>query len=369
MAIFEMILDCQYGSTGKGLFAGYLAAWRAPDVLAMAPSPNAGHTLVDGDLVLMHKMLPLGIRSERLRYILLGPGSIIDIDRLLLELRALHKGGLMNGNVEIMVHQNAVYVTDEHRSAEAGGGTAPGSTRQGTGAAQAARVRRVPEQNNTIGELQRTAPRHPLFGLVKVVSTAVFQKTYEHATHVQIESCQGYSLSYFHGQYPYVTCRDVTANQVLADCGIPLLSSRLLNVYGTFRTYPIRVANRPEDGEFSGPCYPDSHEITFEELGMPQELTTVTKLPRRIFTFSADQAQEACIQNRVHSAFLNFAQYPPDFKTLADIWHRLSEYTRVDFVGFGPDIKDVYRIGAPGITDRHMQQLHEQYRQRAAAAA
>ena len=36
-----MIIDLQYGSTGKGLLAGYLAETMQPDVLAAAWMPNA----------------------------------------------------------------------------------------------------------------------------------------------------------------------------------------------------------------------------------------------------------------------------------------------------------------------------------------
>lgn len=369
MTSYELIIDGQYGSTGKGLFAGYLAKRHQPDVLAMAPSPNAGHTLVDGQLVLIHKMLPLGIQSPKLRTILLGPGSIIDIDRLIAEIQTLRKADLISLSVDIIVHRNAVYVTPEHRLAEADGGTAPGSTRQGTGAAQMARVRRAPDQNNTIGALYERDRMHDLFWHVHVADTADFQRYYHNATKVQVEGCQGYSLSVYHGQYPYVTCRDVSTAQLLADCAVPMPSMRSLYVHGTFRTYPIRVANRPESGEWSGPTYDDSEEITFESLGMPQELTTVTKLPRRIFTFSANQAMESCVQNRIDSAFLNFAQYPPTFDVLADIWLKLNEYTRVDYVGFGPDCSDVYRIGAPGITDQHLRHLYDTYRERQATAA
>lgn len=370
MTIYELIIDGQYGSTGKGLFAGYLAQHHQPDTLAMAPSPNAGHTLVDGDLTLIHKMLPLGVQSPNLRTIVLGPGSIIDIERLIHEIDNLRERKVIDTvQVDILIHRNAVYVTPEHRAAEAHGGTAPGSTRQGTGAAQVDRVRRAPGNNNTIGALYDSDPQHDLFWRAFVVDTPKLQQVYDKSNRVQVEGCQGYSLSVYHGAYPYVTCRDVTTAQLLADCGVPMPSMRSVHVYGTFRTYPIRVANRPESGEWSGPTHPDSQEIAFADLGMPQELTTVTKLPRRIFTFSQQQAIEACIQNRIDSAFLNFAQYPPDYNTLADIWNRLGECARVDYIGFGPDLRDVYRLGAPGIADSFLRRLYDQYRLRADVAA
>lgn len=363
MISIDLIIDGQFGSTGKGLFAGYLAKKHHPDVLAMAPSPNAGHTLIDGQLHLIHKMLPLGVTSPKLQSILLGPGSIIDTDRLLAEILHLRVSRIIPESAQILVHQNAVFVTHEHRLAEADGGTAPGSTRQGTGAAQAARIRRAPGQDNTIGGLLREQPNHELFKQIRVVCTQTFQDVYSRAEKVQIEGCQGYSLSIYHGTYPYVTCRDVSTAQLLADCAVPMPSAAGMRVYGTFRTYPIRVANRPESGEWSGPTYPDSQETSFAALGLEQELTTVTKLPRRIFTFSQIQAREACLQNRIESAFLNFAQYPASFEELMSIWHQLSECTRVDYVGLGPDCADVYRIGAPGIADDFLRKIYDQHSQ------
>ena len=358
MTSFELLIDGQFGSTGKGLFAGWLARHHNPDVLAMAPSPNAGHTLVDGDIRLVHKMLPLGIFSASLQAIVLGPGSILNLDYLQAEIENLQQLDLLGKHIEIYVHRNAAVVLPEHREAEANGGTAPGSTRQGVGAAQAARILRRPDNSNVVSEHQY----HPVFEHLTMVDTPELQSIYLNAQRVQIEGCQGYSLSVFHGMYPHVTCRDVTTAALLSDCGVPMPSMRSMHVYGAFRTYPIRVANRPESGEWSGPTYSDSFEIDFSDLGVEQELTTVTKLPRRVFTFSENQAIEACVQNRIDSAFLNFAQYPPDFATLRDIWLRLNDAARVGFVGFGPSVSDVYRIGAPGIANDHLESLYERYR-------
>jgi adenylosuccinate synthase len=82
----NLIIDCQYGSTGKGLYAGYLASKCKPSVIAFAPSPNAGHTLLLGEHSYIHKMLPTGITSDALETVCLGPGSLIDLDRLQAEI-------------------------------------------------------------------------------------------------------------------------------------------------------------------------------------------------------------------------------------------------------------------------------------------
>ena len=363
MRAVEIILDGQYGSTGKGLLAGYLARAHHPEVLACALSPNAGHTLVlENGTKLIHKMLPLGIVSSELQSIVLGPGSLIDLDSLWAEIQNAEQLGLLSPKVRIYVHQAAAVVLDRHRDAESAGGTAPGSTRKGVGAAQIERIRRREGENNIIGLGDKD---HPIFDRIELTSTAELQRVYLDASKIQVEGCQGYGLSIYHGQYPYVTSRDVTTHSLLADCGMPYMRWSSTTVYGAFRTYPIRVANRPASGEWSGPTYPDSTETTFQAIGQPQELTTVTQLPRRIFTFSYQQAIEACVQNKVDCIFLNFAQYCTSWAELRDLWLRLNDLAHVSYLGFGPSIADVVRVGSPQITESHVRDIYE--RSRAAA--
>jgi adenylosuccinate synthase len=282
----------------------------------------------------------------------------VDLDTLNSEIENLKSLDMLD-DVKILVHENAAAVLDRHREEEKDGGTAPGSTRKGVGAAAIERIKRDPRSLNTIGKIDRL---HPIFRHIEVVGTQELQQVYSMAERIQVEGCQGYSLSMYHGQYPYCTSRDVTTTSLLADCGVPFMRGSSIHVYGTFRTYPIRVANRPESGEWSGPTYPDSEELTFSDLGLPQEYTTVTKLPRRIFTFSNSQAREACLQNRVDSVFLNFAQYPPTFQQLLSIWNTLNTYSVVAYMGFGPTDKDVVRVGDPMVTSEHIRGLYEKAR-------
>ena len=137
MSSISLIQDCQWGSTGKGLFANYLGSQHQPDVLAMAPSPNAGHTFITKENVrIIHRMLPCGIGAPGLRSIVLGPGSLLDLDVLYAEIKFARMMQLIPEQVVIYVHLAAAVVLDRHRQAESDGGTAPGSTRKGTGAAQ-----------------------------------------------------------------------------------------------------------------------------------------------------------------------------------------------------------------------------------------
>jgi adenylosuccinate synthase len=110
-------------------------------------------------------------------------------------------------------------------------------------------------------------------------------------------------------------------------------------VYGVCRTFPIRVNNR---GGYSGPCYVDQEEINWKDVGVEPELTTVTKLPRRIFTFSEMQIRDAVRMNGVDQVFLNFANYCFDAGYgLDDIIAKIEKYAPVSWLGYGPSITDV----------------------------
>jgi len=56
-----LICDMQFGSTGKGLIAGYLAKRDEPDTLVSQWSANAGHTYIDSEgRKFVHCMIPNG---------------------------------------------------------------------------------------------------------------------------------------------------------------------------------------------------------------------------------------------------------------------------------------------------------------------
>lgn len=345
----NLIIDLQFGSTGKGLIAGYLAERDAPDTLITAWAANAGHTYIDRDgRKFVHTMLANGIVSRSLRRVLIGPGSVIDPVNLR---REMDEAGTLMDGVDVLIHPSAAIIEQRHRDEEAGPMTKIGSTKKGCGAAAIHRIRRDPDDMNTAWCGDQP---HPLLieqGLGdKVATREQYINAVLDARRIQIEGAQGYSLSMYHGFYPYTTSRDVTVHQVLADCGVPLGIGRELVVVGTARTYPIRVANRFDEqgGQvgWSGPCYPDQREISFEEIGQEVELTTVTKLPRRIFTLSHLQLAEAVRMNGVDELFLNFVNYVPSPERrefIARVRQTLSEAgsARLAYMGYGPTHRDV----------------------------
>ena len=340
----DMVLDFQYGSTGKGLIAGYLAKREAYDTAVCAFATNAGHTYIDKSRMLdvMTQQLPTAICSPTVRNIMIGPGAAIHVETLRDE---LHRYNTIIGDKNIFIHPHAAIVEDYHADFEKSDGrTKMGSTAKGVGEAYIERIRRNTSNPNIAA--RRISPHDPISKLVTDVAT--YNRVLEASSSVIIEGAQGFSLSMYHGQYPFTTSRDVTPWQVAADCGLPYKWAPYLRVIGTLRTFPIRVNNR--DGS-SGPCYSDQREISWEEIGQRPELTTVTKLPRRIFTFSREQLDDAlyhCGGYWDTRLFLNFANYLNDPVALA----QLIEYieaprasclnpARVEWLGFGADDDNV----------------------------
>ena len=78
MQKITMVIDLQYGSTGKGLLAGYLAETTCPDTIITAWAPNAGHTYIDrAGRKYIHTHLANGIVSPFCKRVFLGPGSMM----------------------------------------------------------------------------------------------------------------------------------------------------------------------------------------------------------------------------------------------------------------------------------------------------
>lgn len=341
----HMVLDLQYGSTGKGLIAGWLAKREGYDTAICAFSANAGHTYIDRErqLHVMTQQLPTAITSPSVKHILIGPGAAICPKTFMAEVMVYEK--LLQGK-KIFIHPHAAFIRDEHSQFEmTDGRTKMGSTAKGVGEAYIERIRRGPAAN-VVANLPAD---HPMRKYVCTVDD--YRGAIDHAESVLIEGAQGYSLSLYHGQYPFVTSRDVTPWQIAADCGLPYKWASYVKVIGTLRTFPIRVNNR--DGS-SGPCYPDQQEIQWSDIGVMPELTTVTKLPRRLFTFSKLQLEEAmfhCGGYWETSLFLNFANYLPDQSALDHLIGTIEEPTvgmlnppKVVWTGFGPDDSHVKRL-------------------------
>lgn len=288
-----LILDLQFGSTGKGKVAGRIAEDTAPDVVINANMPNAGHTYINSEgRTWIHKVLPNGIVSPGLKYVGLGPGSVFSIDQLRAEMENSADFLL---HAKLVIHEAAVVLTEAHKTAEAGFDRI-GSTKQGSAEAVIEKMRRDPSSV----VIAKDALKGTEFEHCVITNAGWLQMLYD-ARDVLAEGAQGYSLGINAGFWPYCTSRDCTTTRLMSEMGIPPFMIK--NIIGVARTYPIRV------GGTSGGCYSDQREINWEDIGKTPELTTVTKKQRRIFTYSSAQMREAIMACHPTGIVLNFADY------------------------------------------------------------
>lgn len=351
------VVDLQFGSTGKGLIASKLSLegynGRLFDAAVTNWGPNAGHTAVyeDGEKV-VRTMLANSVFRGSVRKVFIGPGSMVNISALLAEVKDTYDR--TNRDFSVYVHEHAAVVTEAARASETVHNRI-GSTQKGAGAAAINKMMRdneVPclakhfkhEIDHCVGEF--------LSATVRVVSHYEYMMMLMACDFVLMEGCQGYSLGYSSGFWPYVTSRECTTTQLAADTLVP--HNCITAVIGTARTFPIRVANRYQNGAmvgFSGPGYHDQSETSFEDIGVPTEYTTVTLLPRRVFTYSPTQVAQACVANGVTDVFLNFCNYlifgQSDVVRIIRDTHRATEALYPGFkpyfrwLGYGPKPTDV----------------------------
>ena len=343
------ILDGQYGSCGKGLIAGYLAETRHPTAVVCAYGPNSGHTYITRDgTKFVVTQIPVGAISPRCKGIFIGPGSVINPSKMSEEIHMLSDLGLLDLRLtDLIIHECASVVTDEDLDYEKSIGLAKiGSTLKGSMAAFVKKLWRQPDNSGML-RVARCMLRGTDLAPFVVTESEYNSFLQKHGYITQIEGAQGFSLSLNHGFYPYVTSRDVTPLQTFSDCGIPYDKARKVQVYQSLRTYPIRVNNR--EGS-SGPGYPDQREMDWSEIGIEPELTTVTKLPRRIFEWSDQQTRHMdLICGTPDGIFLNFVNYVKDvdyMRKILDSLHGIcgARGTGIRWVGVGPSYNDVIDI-------------------------
>jgi len=352
MLTSTMVIDLQFGSTGKGSLVGYLAQQQDPDTTVSAWGPNAGHTFVDrfGN-TFIHTMLPIAAVHPSVSNVLLGPASVIHWDNLVKEVTAMQVQLDRPRHFTLFVHPQSITLLPQHVAAERAL-VKIGSTMKGTGAAAMEKMQRDPDRlspltRDNLHTLLPHTERLAAMGVKVIVDETAYNEAVDRSAHMMIEGAQGYSLGLHRKFWPHTTSREIAPSQVLSDCALPVTKN--MHVAGCLRTYPIRVANRYNDsGEqigTSGAYYSDQREMTWDEVGQPTELTTVTKLPRRVFSFSYQQLHEAVRLCNPDTLFLNFANYlsgPDEVEQMAkDIDEAAPTAAYVRWLGYGPSVTDV----------------------------
>lgn len=318
------IVGGQFGSEGKGAIAASIA--KDYDIHVRVGAANAGHTVYTQDTEIgltaaedstqhvkhVLQQLPCAAYTNPSAHLVLGPGALIsgEILQKEIEINELWRRRHDLPPLELLIDFRAHIVKPEHveREQETDLAKRIGSTstlaREGIGSATAARVMReagcwtAKSQKDVLESFPSLG-----HGVVQVDDAVGSLHLLKGTSNILLEGTQGTGLSLTTGFPPYTTSRNTTAAGLAADCGLgPGDVDRTIIV---MRTFPIRVAGN------SGPFYPDSEETSFEEIGVDPERTTVTKLVRRVATWSRQQALEAAWLNRARETeiALTFADY------------------------------------------------------------
>jgi adenylosuccinate synthase len=147
-----------------------------------------------------------------------------------------------------------------------------GTTGSGTGPANSERALRQLK-------LAKDVPEVALF--LEDVSNSI-NYSIDNKENVLIEGTQGTFLSLYHGIYPYVTSKDVTASAICSDVGVG--PKKIDEVLIVFKSYVTRVGGGPLTNEIS---IEESKERNWSEFG------SVTGRQRRAAPFDFNLAKKS----------------------------------------------------------------------------
>ncbi len=322
-------------SSPIGKIAAYLALKDKPDICVRAGNgPNAGHTVLHQGKTYSLRLVPSGFVNKSTR-LLIGPGVLIDTAVLQDEIRTTSSDG------RIGIDNQCAIIEDRHKEQEKSSEHLKklGSTKSGVGACNAERALRMVKMARQIAKLQAYTCE----------TVSEIQDALSKRRNVMIEGTQGTFLSLYHGTYPYVTSKDVTASQACADVGVG--PTQVDDVIVIFKAYVTRVGEGPLEGQLE-------REEVIRRGWM--EHGTVTGRERRAAPFNFDLARRAvqlngCTQIALTKLDVLFPRCKGarDFESLPtdarDFIVKIERETGVPItlIGTGPEEEDLIDIRNP----------------------
>ena len=262
-----------FGDEGKGKIASYLAREDAVSLSARGGvGPNAGHSILWKGTMYKLRMLASAFVNPKTR-LLLGPGVLVNPEIFLQEVETVH------ASTRTGLDPQCAIIEEKHVNLDKGSAHLSGkigSTGTGCGPCNVDRVSRVAKLAKDVPELKMYLTDVPY-----EVNEAI-----DAGKNVLIEGTQGTFLSLFHGTYPYVTSKDVTASSIAADVGIG--PKKVDEVLVVFKAFVTRVGGGPLEGLLS--------DVEAESKGW-SEVATVTGRARRSAPFNFDLAKRAVMLN------------------------------------------------------------------------
>ncbi len=257
-----------WGDEGKGKIISYIAYAEDPAIIARGGvGTNAGHTVVFEGKTYGLRMIPSGFTSKKSR-LLVGAGVLVDPEIFLKEINETgckDRIGIDFQTGVIDKEHKEKDQTDKHLKDKIG------STGTGCGPANEDRARRTLRLAKDIPELKPY-----LTDVSKEINEAI-----EAGKNVVLEGTQGTMLSLWHGTYPFVTSKDVSAPQICSDVGIG--PTKVDEVIIVFKAFMTRVGEGPMPGTLS--------EEEMEKRGWTEH-GTVTGRARRSAPIDFDIARK-----------------------------------------------------------------------------
>ncbi len=261
-----------FGDEGKGKIIAYLALNDKPSIAVRGGvGPNAGHTFTIDGRAYKVRMLPSAVAYKGCR-LMIGAGVLIDPDVLLNEIREFDAFN------RVVIDPQVGIIEQRHKEMDKVGEHSKviGTTGSGSGPANSDRASRILRLAKDIDALRS------LIGDVP----ALVNDALDRGANVLIEGTQGTFLSLYHGTYPFVTSKDVTASAICSDVGIG--PKRVDDVLVVFKAYVTRVGSGILEGEL------DREEA--KKRGW-LEVATVTGRERRAAPFNMKLAKRAVMLN------------------------------------------------------------------------
>jgi adenylosuccinate synthase len=260
---------------------------------------------------------------------MIGPGVVINPKVLDKEIQDFGASG------RVFIDKHCGIIEETHLIRDSKGELKEkiGSTGSGTGPANSDRAMRVLKMAKDFDSLSPIIVDVP-----QEINSALSANQ-----NVLVEGTQGTFLSLWHGTYPFVTSKDVTASGICADVGLG--PTKVDEVIVVFKSYVTRVGTGPLDNELS---LEDAEKKNWSEFG------TVTGRQRRAADFDFDLARRAIMLNGATQISItkldvlftdcagktSYDELSDDAKSfIKNIENELN--TPVTIIGTGPAINDV----------------------------
>jgi len=266
--MLDIVVGGFYGDEGKGKIVSYLGINDNPNLSIRTGGINAGHTISFQGKTWKLRIVPSSFLNRN-TLLALGPGAVTSIDALMNEIKETEISN------RFFIDKHTAIITEDERKREREDEylmKVIGSTGQGVGYAESERILRKLKLASQYPKLEKFLADIPKMTI----------ETIENGGKVLVEGTQGFLLSLYHGNYPYVTSRNTTSSGVLSEVGVG--PKYVNNVIVIFKSFVTRVGEGPLEGELS---VEEAKKRGLIEFG------TVTGRQRRASEFNINLAKDS----------------------------------------------------------------------------